>query len=187
MKIWKAHLQKLTAEMENRKLFISQVIELIKGSNVKGEKVVDTANEIKLVVDYTKTLEQVIAEGNYNWENNNIIAKNFPVSAEMIGKKTEISAKLFHFNCIIGSVDVISEMDKVSYRPAALMELLILGILFPELQRQFPIVALGSVWHHQDGDCYVPFLYASGSRRELGLLWFDLVWDVRFRFLGVRK
>ncbi|HPW05877.1 MAG TPA: hypothetical protein PLA05_02845 [bacterium] len=73
MKIWKAHLQKLTAGMENKKLSISQVIELIKGSNIKGEKVVDTANEIKLVVDYTKTLEQVIAEGNYNWENNNII------------------------------------------------------------------------------------------------------------------
>lgn len=173
--------------MENKKLSVSQVIELIEKSNVQSEKVINSTNEIKLVIDYTKTVEQVIADSNYDWKNDDITAQHFPVSPEMIGKKAEVSAKLFHFNRGISSDDVISEMDKAGYRPATLMELLVLGFLFPELQRQFPIVALGSVWHDAGDYRLVPYLDVYGYKRELDLSWFGRDWDAPCRFLGVRK
>lgn len=187
MKSSKSDLQKLTTAMENKNLTVSQVIELIENSNVQSEKVVDNSGEIILNIDYTKTLEQAITDGNYDWKNPGITAQHFPVSPEMIGKKAEVSAKSFHFNRDISSDDVISEMDKAGYRPATLMELLVLGFLFPELQRQFPIVALGSVGHDASDDRYVPDLDVYGGKRGLYLDWFDCDWDARCRFLGVRK
>lgn len=187
MKASKSDLQRLVTAMENKNLSVSQVIELIENSNVQSKKVVDTANEIKLTVDYTKIVEQAIADGKYDWKNSDITTKNFPVSPEMIGKKSDISAKLFYFNRDISSDDAISEMDKAGYRPATLMELLTLGVLFPELQRQFPIVALGSVWRDARVYRYVPCLYVGNSRRGLNLGWLDSNWDACCRFLGVRK
>lgn len=187
MKASKSDLQRLVTAMENKNLSVSQVIELIENSNVQSKKVVDTANEIKLTIDYTKTVEQAVTDGDYDWKNGDINAKNFPVSPEMVGKKAEVSAKLFHFNRDISSEDVVSEMDKAGYRPATLMELLVLGFLFPKLQRQFPIVALGSVWRDGDDDRWVPCLYVGNSRRGLNLGWLDSNWDACCRFLGVRK
>ncbi|MEI6836065.1 MAG: hypothetical protein WCK59_04490 [Candidatus Falkowbacteria bacterium] len=151
------------------------------------EQVINPTEEIKLTVDYTKTVEQAITDGNYDWKNEDIAAKNFPISLEMIGKKVEVTTKLFHFNCDISSNDTISEMDKGGYHPATLMELLALGILFPELQRQFPIVALGSVWRDADSYRFVSYLDVNGSKRELDLGWFDVDWLALCRFLGVRK
>lgn len=177
-------IEKVIKAMKDCNIEAAQVVDMI--NNQKNERVVDILAEIILIVDYTKTIEQVIA-GNYDWKNNDITTKNFPISTEMIGKKVEVSTKLFDFNKDISSEDVISEMDKDGYRPATLMELLVLGCLLSELQRQFPIVALGSVWRDADGDCYVPCLYVDGPEYGLDLPWFGSEWLVNDRFLGVRK
>ena len=179
--------QKVIEVIESSNLSASQVIELIeKNSNVQSEAINPT-DEIKLTIDYTKTVEQAVTDGNYDWKNGFINAKNFPVFPEMVGKKAEVSSKLFHFNRDISSEDAIYEMDKAGYRPATLMELLVLGFLFPELQRQFPIVALGSIWRDANSNRHVPYLYVYGHKRKLYLYWFALDWDARYRFLGVRK
>jgi len=175
MKISNSDLQKLAA-MENKRLSVEQVIEF----NF-------TANEVKLVIDYTKTIEQAIADGNYDWKNADITAKNFPISLEMIEKKIEVSIKLFNFNCDISSEDAISKIDKAGYRPATLVELLVLGFLFPELQRRFPIVALGSLWRNAFGDLCVPYLDMRCDRRKLDLNWFDDDWGTYDCFLVIRQ
>lgn len=176
-------MQKLIEVMESKNLSVAQVIDLIE----KNEKVIDTSSEITLTVDYTKTVEEAIADGNYDWKNSDITSKNFPISPEMTGKKMEIKTKLFHFNCDISSEDVTLKMDKDGYRPATLMELLVLGFLFPELQRHFSIVALGSVWYDAGGRRRVPGLGVGGSDRGLYLHWFGREWVARYRFLGIRK
>ena len=151
------------------------------------ERVINPTEEIKLTVDYTKTVEQAITDGNYDWKNDDIIVKNFPISPEMIGKKVEVVTKLFYFNRDISSNDGISEMKKAGYRPATLMELLALGAVHPELQRQFPIVALGSVWHWACVGRFVPFLYVNDYKRGLKLSFVAGDWGAHYRFLGVRK
>lgn len=144
-------------------------------------------DEINLTIDYAKTVEQIIADGKYDWSNRDVASKNFPISTEMIGQKIEVSAKLFHFNLYISSDEAVSEMDKAGYRPATLMELLTFGILFPELQRQFPVAALGSIWSDARLIRFVPLLKAFDYGRELSLYWHDDGWLAYFRFLGVRK
>lgn len=187
MKISESDLRKLTLVMEEKNLTIEEVIKFIAHAPTYDKKVVDTSDKIILNIDYTKTVEQAIADGDYDYKNSDINAKNFPVSPEMIGKKADVSAKLFHFNRNISSEDVISEMDNAGYRSATLMELLTLGILFPELQRQFPIIALGSVWLFANDNRCATCLDVHGSKRRLNLGWFDLDWYAHGRFLGVRK
>jgi len=143
--------------------------------------------EIKLTVDYSRTLKEMINAGNYGWANDDITEKNFPLPTKLLGKKITASTKLFHFDRRISSEDAISEMNKAGYRPATLAELLALGEAHPELQKEFPIVALGSVWRGEDGGHVVPVLGFGGHRRGLVLYWLGNVWPDVCRFFGVRK
>lgn len=184
MKIETSELQRLFEAMEEENLFIGEVITLIQGKN---KSIKTRGAEFNLSVDYSRTLQEMINAGNYACVNSDITDKNFPIPPEMTGKKVEVSAKLFHFNRPISSEDAISEMDKAGYRPATLAELLALGEAQPELQRQFPIIALGSVWHHAYGYRRVPCLDVGGVEREFNLGWFGRDWVAGCRFLAVRK
>src|SRR5680860_339245 len=154
--------------------FIEQVIERIEKNNSR-EKV--NASEIKLSIDYTKTIEQATANGNYDWKNNNITTKNFPIFSENIGKNVDVLARIFRFNHDIRLEEVVYEMDKAGYRPATLTELLALGSLFPELQKKFPILALGSSMKHSSSSCFFPCLKSTSVGRMI---------DLDFRFLDRR-
>lgn len=186
MKLSANEISALFEAIENQNISIPEAIARIKGVSKKSDQKL-SEEDIMLVVDYSRTLQKMISAGNYDWTNSNIIAKNFPISPEMTGKKVEVSANIFHFNKEISSEDAISEMDKAGYRPATLAELLALGEAQPELQRQFPIIALGSVWHRAAGRRYVPCLGVVGVKRGLPLHWFDRGWRAHYRFLAVRK
>jgi len=62
-----------------------------------------------------------------------------------------------------------------------------LAAAHPELQKQFPIIALGSVWRDSSGSRQVPYLGVGAYDRKLYLDDFGLDWAARCRFLGVRK
>lgn len=188
MQIETSELQQLLAVVEEQNISIAEAIERIKGnSNGKAEAQPQPAEEITLTVDYGRTVKQMIKAGKYNGVNSDITEKNFPLPTELIGQKTSVSGKLFHFGKDISSEDVIFEMDKSGYRPATLPELLALGEAHPDLQRQFPIIALGSVWRVAAGSRIVPALAVDGYGRKLHLFWFGPAWYVICRFFGVRK
>lgn len=167
---------------------------------VKADKTIDTEEVrkvmgleplllvYKIVVDYGISLAEMIKTGKYDWVNDDIVAKNFPIQIQAQGnEKQELEITLFHFNRYIGSDDAIKEIDKAGYRPVSLAELLALGTSQPELQRQFPIIALGSVWQDRYGDRYVPYLWLDGSDRCLYLFLFESDWFPLFRFAVARK
>lgn len=189
MKIDDLELQQLLTAIEGRNLSIAQAIALINGKIEEKAITLHVApiDDIKLTVDYTKTVDQSIVGGKYDWKNKDVTAERFLVSSEMIGKKVDIFGGLFHFNCNTRSKDAISGMDKEGFRPATLMELLALGTVYPELQRQFPIIALGSVGRDSGGHLCVPCLRVGGLGRGLNLYGLAYVWGAQFRFLGVRK
>ncbi|MDP2910681.1 MAG: hypothetical protein Q8N58_02775 [bacterium] len=138
----------------------------------------------KVMVDYAKTLEEMIKDGQYDWVNHDIASDHFLVTGTG-QKETEIT--FFHFNRVISSDNAIVEMAKAGYLPALVEELLTLGAAYKELQKQFPIVALGSVWQYPDGDRYVPCLPWDGRERRLDLHWFEDGWRERWRFAAVRN
>lgn len=138
---------------------------------------------ITATVDYNLSLEQMIAVGNYDRSNRNITAKRFPLKG--IGK-VELEPKLFYFGRKMSSNDVIAEIEKEGFRPCTIEELLAIGEQHPELQREFPLVELGSL-AEVDGLRRVAYLSRGYLKRGLSLGWFDCEWTGVFRFPSVRK
>lgn len=141
-------------------------------------------NLFTLAVDYSRSLEQMVGAGKYDWMNDNITGNNFPHQSLGV---VEQRCKLFHFNRSISSEDVITEMKKEGFIPADTATLCVFGEKFPEKQREFPIVALGQVWRSASGDRGVAYLNGVGAGRGLSLDWFDFDWSGDYRFLAVRK
>ncbi len=138
-----------------------------------------------VTIDYSQSLNQMIKAGHYNFANFSINERNFPYerSSGLAGFKIE----LIHFNRNIGSDEAIKELDKMGLRPATLAELLALGAQHPDLQRQFPIVVLNSVWQRPFGLRYVPYLWDDSDKRNLNLNWFDDDWNASYRFAAVHN
>jgi len=138
---------------------------------------------IVLIVDYSQTLEEMIAVGRYDWKDDDIIVKRFPIEGKGI---VEFEAVLFHFDKNISSECAKKQIEQAGYEVAKIEHILSFGANYPEEQRKFPIVGLGSVGR-VDGCRDVPCLSGSGSERDLNLDWWDDDWRAYYRFLGVRK
>lgn len=137
-----------------------------------------------VMVDNDQTLEQMIAAGRYGWKMPNINAKHFPLTGT---GKVAVNLELIHFNRAIDTNDVLKEIDARGYRPATIAELLALGASQPELQRQFMIIALGSVYRDMFGNGEVVSLDGCISSRGLNLSALPGVWGRLCRFAIVRK
>ena len=139
----------------------------------------------RVVVDHHKNFAEMVAEGNYDYLNSDINANNFPVDGQLCRKETDIV--LVYLNRAANTEQVLAEMDRKGLRPATIAELLSIGAKYPNLQREFPIVALGSVWQDRYGPRYVPYLDGLGSERDLHLSWVGDDWSELCRFAAVRK
>jgi hypothetical protein len=138
---------------------------------------------VKVCVDNTRTLAQLIAQGKYDWVHPDI-AKNFTIESGM--GAVSIDIVLFHFDKKMTTEQVLAEMDRLGLRPIILRELLSLGAQRPVLQREFPIVALGQMQQVLGGR-RVAFLDRFGSERSLHMDWADGYWSDLCRFAAVRK
>jgi hypothetical protein len=136
------------------------------------------------VVDYSKSVEEMLEASQYDWVYRPISGENFPALG---GGEIRVSARLFYFEGK-KSREIISEIEKAGYRPANIFELLALGKEYPELQKSFRIVALGTVWENERGFSRVPILFFRGEEiRSLSLSWFTYDWSQEHRFLGIKK
>lgn len=140
--------------------------------------------EILLKIDCNKKIKQLIAEGNYCWVST-ANAKNLPASLEKVKEEIVLTTKLFRFKREISSQNAIKLMAREGYRPATLVELLVLGATYPKLQKDGPIIALGSVWPSTCGFCRVLSLDFEGGNRRVTLSWLNFIWNPGDRFLGV--
>lgn len=142
---------------------------------------------IILPIDYAKSLEQMIANGRYDWKNDELTAKRFPIVGEGI---VEYEFRYIHPNRKVSSENAVylikKEDSENPWEPAKTEHLLAYGEAFPEEQRKFPIVALGSVGEVR-GDRHVPCLDKGGSERGLNLGWWGGGWNDDCRFLAVRR
>jgi hypothetical protein len=150
----------------------------------KLQKIIEGELENILSISSSLSLSERITLGKYGWVNPDITENNFPNKIE---KDYKVECKLFHFNKSISSESVIAEMEKEGFKPANILELLKLGEIQPELQKQFPIVALGPAWRLADGSRFVPVLFFGDGRRGLNLYWFEDGWLGSYWFLGVRQ
>ncbi len=137
-----------------------------------------------LRVNYDLSVESLVIHGKYDWGSDEISMNNFPTTKH--GEVAEV-LELVHFNAVLTSDEVSKELDKMGLRPAELYELLTLGKEYPNVQRQFPVLALGSVWHDRGSSRFVPYLTKKGIKRLLNLSYLDVQWGKRCRFAAIRK
>ena len=137
-----------------------------------------------MLIDYDRLVEDGIKAGKYDWKNDDIMSKNFP--SQETGTR-EATVELFRYGKDMSTDEVLAELDKQGYRPATLKELLAIGEKHPDLQKEFLIFALGSVWQSPRVDRGCPYLGRGGSLRSLGLGWIGGRWCGRCRFAAVRK
>lgn len=137
-----------------------------------------------LTLDYSKKFKQIIAAGKYDWVNDNITQKNFPINGE---GTQEVEAVLVHFGKPMSSEAVLAEFKKMNFDPPNLETLLALGATQPELQKEFPIIALNPVGAGPGGSRCVIYLCGSSDERGLDLYCFGGDWIGDCRFLALRK
>ncbi|MDE2071576.1 MAG: hypothetical protein KGI70_02490 [Patescibacteria group bacterium] len=138
---------------------------------------------ITFSVDYGRSLDQMVAAGNYDWKNDNITAKKFSVVGNGI---EQFEVKVFHFDRTMSSEAAVEAIKAAGFEPGKIEHLLSFGEKYPEEQRKYPITALGSV-ARVGGYRHVPYLYRYDAERRLGLFWWVNGWNGRCRFLAVRK
>ena len=124
----------------------------------------------------------MVAMGNYDQVNARVTASAFPTNDRSV---RELVAEIVHPNRWLSSEDVAAGIVKLNLRLARVEELLTFGSAYPEVQRLFPMVCLGSM-AEIDGRLTVPSLYEWDGERRLGLDFWDSPWSSHYRFLTVR-
>ena len=137
-----------------------------------------------VVVDYDLSFDQMVTEGRYDWVNVGFHPHYFPIKGN---GKQEVGLELVHFGRTVTDTEVEKLLGERGLKPASLAHLLAFGARYPEIQKKFPIAAIGSVWAPTRGDRLAPYLDASLRERLLNLSWGKGVWEGKFRFLAVRK
>ena len=97
----------------------------------------------------------------------------------------EVAFEYVHMDRDASTDEVLAEMDRNGLRPALYEELLGFAEKYPDEQKKYPIVALGSE-AYVDGDRRVAYLWDNDRGRLLGLPWLGRGWSGHYRFLAVR-
>ncbi len=99
----------------------------------------------------------------------------------------EVAFEYVHMGRKAMTDKVLAEMDRKGLRPALYEELLGFAYKYPDEQRKYPIVALGSVACLR-GHRVVEYKWDGvDGRRHQCPRWFDDGWCLHCRFLAVRK
>ena len=159
-------------------VFIEALADLLVRAELK------TRLRFPVTVDYAKSLEQMILAGKYGYANSDITVANFPITGKGIVEEEII---LVHFDRDISSDDAEKELATMGLEPARLEHATAFGAKYPDVQREYPIVFLGSVWTDPRGSRRVPYLSRWSDERRLCLDCRYGRWHRPFRFAAVRK
>lgn len=136
-------------------------------------------------IDYHLPLAKMIALGNYQLVDSDILPFNFPLTET---GQMDANLAIFLFDRHISSIEVIAEMNREDYDPTRIEHLLAFGAKYPEIQRQFPISALGSIWQISINLSMTPTLRVSGDNwRSLKLDYSNYIWKEVRGFLAVER
>lgn len=135
---------------------------------------------MQINVDCDMSLEEMISACLFDWVRGDITSRWYPVLGK--GKKT-LRVEIACLNRDISPSSAVAEIDMRGARPASIEELLAFGVAFPEIQRRFRVVALGSFLEIR-GSYSIPYLGMGSDGRSLDLLSCSVI-DHDCRFLVV--
>ena len=141
-----------------------------------------------VVVDYNSSSVEMIANGKYD-----IVDKSITTNSFYVAGKGQVASTLYliHFNCLVTNKEVENHLKSLDLKSAKIEHLLAFGVKYPEKQRKFTIIALGSSLSETQGRVSVPCLSSIASLRMFCLASSDepdrSEWPEDFRFLAVKQ
>lgn len=138
-----------------------------------------TRDVYPVTIDYSRTLEQMIAACACEYVNPNITSANFPFYGTGIVQQ---DITLLDFDYGIDSYKVLGEMVALGLEPARIEHSTAFGEKYPDMQRVRPIIFLDSVWRGR-----VPCLGRWRGGREFCLLARRGRWGRNCQFAAVPK
>lgn len=130
------------------------------------------------------TTEELVRAGHYDWVNDYITSRNFPIRSH---ESDEAEIVLFEFDHDPTSEEVLAVAEKHGLVRPTYEDALRFGKQHPEEQRKGPIVFLHEPWLSPHDHRLVVVLDGNASFRSLDLDLFDDGWRRRYRFAFLRK
>lgn len=156
-------------------------------SFLRGEKTLQaqqTSSTLFTVeIDYGLALSGMIADGKYDWVNGDLTERLFRLTGRGIVVR---NLQLLQYDRTTSSEEVLKIIEAIGVEPAAIEDLLAFGAKYPDEQRKYPVIALGSSAEVR-GDRYVPYLGRDGAKRRLSLSCSPRGWARPCRFLARNK
>jgi len=151
------------------------------------DKVIDNAvKSLKkmfvLTVDYGRPLEDSIKAGGYDTVEDGINDYIFPRTDDEWGK-VERTFKFYDYDSELTDEEIIRDINQNGYNPATVREFLRFGEANPEIQKHFPIIALGSI-SRKGGKVAT---YSDSNKRRLVIDSSNPRNSNQCRFLAVKK
>jgi hypothetical protein len=139
----------------------------------------------KLVIDFAKSVGDLIADGKYDNIYGRENAGRFPTDGEGM---TTVELCYLHIGRQVTDQEVLDEAERQGFRMSTLREFLAFGAANPEEQGKFPIATINPD-SDRDGRRWNAVLDGDGRKRYLSLHWNDPQgqWDGHCRFLLARK
>lgn len=151
-------------------------------SKMTERLLIEGLSKFPVTVDYDGRASTLGSGGEYDWRCSDVTTANFPVSNRGIDR---VELVLVNFTLDTPGGVALRELYEHGLRAATLPELLSFGERYQDKQLEFSVVALGSVWHAEDGTAYVPFLSGYAGKRRLDIGRRDHAWHSRCRFASV--
>ena len=141
-------------------------------------------NAFRIMTGGTRTTNEVVAAGNYDWKDDMVNGENFPMRSMPEGPREIVFLEFDHDP---SSEEVLAEAERQGLKRPRYEDALFFGEQHPEEQRKGPIVFLHESWQFPHGNLLVLVLVCVGRRRNLFLDSFGDRWARRCRFAFVRK
>ena len=140
-----------------------------------------------LTVNFDRSVEGLVKEGDYFKANHHklspITTEEFPPLEKGVKK---IKVIVFSFGKDISFNEALLGFQEMKFRHCSTHEFLTLGIEYPDLQREFPIVDLSSFRAcHGGGNEVLVLETDQQSRRILHRVWFGIRWGAKYHFLAI--
>ena len=168
-----------------RRILSDRALQIRIGNLIMGINKPDTVldpNVYPVEIDYSDTFKQRLDAGRYDQKGHGITKSNFSVKGD---GKIWRDLRLVCYNKHMSNDSVLAAIEAQGYRPATIEELLAFGVSYPEVQLEFPILALGSTWYSFSESCYFAPCLCGGDNNKRCLFLFatNRIWDNSWHFL----
>jgi hypothetical protein len=138
----------------------------------------------RVSIPYGQSIEQLLEMGHYDIPSPYLNDLDFQRTDR--GGEWVREIELVHFGRNISTDDALGGIEQRGLRPSNVTELLTFGASHPDVQREFPVVALGEIFPHPHGARNVVALGTLGEPRCV-FVWLALDWHDACRFAAIRK